>query len=174
MPLPELPASNTARYRVNYEVGAFQHSFQIRSLASPAAISAHVNAFLGALAPILSAMTITFVEFAASGSDVYNIVVTGSEGLGFGSGAQAIGNVPLGYNFIGRTSGGRRVRRAVFGANTTGTNFRYAPGESADIDAAINVLDGAAGLVLGIDGATPLWKQYANVKYFDHWTKEIR
>lgn len=174
MPLPTLPANNTARYRVNYTASLHDHSFQIRSLSSPASIGAHINAFFTALNPILFPVVVTNVEFAAAGSDVYNLVTTGAEGSAFGAGVPNVSVQALAYNFIGRTSGGRRVRRAVFGANAFGDNFRFAPGESIAIDAAISQLQSAGTLILGIDGITPIWKTYANAKYFDHWVKDGR
>lgn len=174
MPLPPLNPNNTARYRVNYDINGNGHSFQIRSLSSPAAIGAHINSYFTALNPLLYALTVTTVEFAAAGSDVYNLVVTGAEGSAFGATVQPVNVIPLAINFIGRTPGGRRVRRATFGVNSNGLNFRFAPGESIAVDAAISQLAAAGSLILGIDGQTPVWKTYANTKYFDHWVKEIR
>ena len=174
MPLPILPANNTARYRVNYTAALHDHSFQIRSLASPSAVGAHINAFFTALSPMLFPVVITNVEFAAAGSDVYNLILTGSEGAAFGSGVPTVSVQALAYNFIGRTGGGRRVRRAVFGANNTGVNFRFSPGENGAIDAAVAQLVSAGTLILGIDNNIPTWKTYVNAKYFDHWVTEGR
>jgi hypothetical protein len=174
MALPPLPANNTARYRVNYSVGGVQHSFQIRSLASPSTIGAHINSYMTALSPGLSLTSIDTVEFAVSGSDVYNLVTTGAEGGIFGTGVPPTINDPLAINFIGRTTGGRRVRRAQFGWKDLAGNFRYFATENGTADAAIAVLAGAGSLIMGIDGLTPVWKTYSNVKFFDHWVKVIR
>lgn len=174
MALPPLPANNTARYRVSYTVNGFTHTFQIRSLSSPAAIGAHINAFFGALAPLLYATVIGTTEFAAAGSDVFNLVTTGAEGAAHGTGIGPLNVVPLAFNFIGRTSGGRRVRRAIFGSTSVATNYRAVAGELVAADAARNNLVAAGSLILGIDGITPIWKTYINLKYFDHWVKEVR
>lgn len=175
MPLPVLPPSNTPRFRVNYNVSNHDHSFQIRSGASPAAIGSHIGLFLGAFSSQLYLLTVLDVVWAPTGSDVFNPVVTGAEGLTVGAGSPAVPSLePLAVNFIARTSGGRRVRRAIFGALGGGGNFRWEPGENAAIDAAVAVLTAAGSILQGIDGLTPIWKPYVNVKYFDHWVKEIR
>lgn len=174
MALPPLLPNNTARYRVSYTSNSVLHSFQIRSLSSPSAIGAHINAFFAALAPQLYETTIGSTEFAAAGSDVYNLVTTGAEGAIHGTGVGPLNVVPLAFNFIGRTSGGRRVRRAIFGSTTVAVNYRAQPGEFSAIDAARAVLVNAGSMIMGIDGITPIWKTYVNLKYFDHWVKEVR
>jgi len=175
MPLPELLPSNTPRFRVNYTTANHNHSFQIRSAASPAVIGTHIQNFLITLTPLLHALVVNDVVWAPAGSDVFNPVVTGAEGYSVGGGVPAAQSLePLALNFIGRTSGGRRVRRAVFGAKGGAGNFRYSPGEEGNIDNAVAVLQAAGSTLLGIDGIAPIWKEYVNVKYFDHWVKEIR
>lgn len=175
MALPVLPANNTPRFRVNYTASNHNHSFQIRSNASPSAIGTHITTFLTTMTSLLFQLVVVDVYWAAAGSDVFNPVVTGAEGHTVGAGTPSAPTLePLAINFIGRTSGGRRVRRAVFGAMGGGTNYRYTPGENPNVDNAINVLQAAGSILLGIDGVAPIWKNYANVKYFDHWVKEVR
>jgi hypothetical protein len=160
---------------VNYTASNHDHSFQIRSAQSPAVIGTHIQNFLITLAPVLFVLVVNDVEWAPAGSDVFNPVVTGAEGYTVGTGTPSAPTLePLAYNFIGRTSGGRRVRRAIFGAVTGAANYRFSPGEQGDIDNAVNVLQAAGSTLLGIDGIAPIWKDYVNVKYFDHWVQEIR
>lgn len=63
---------------------------------------------------------------------------------------------------------------AVFGYSTLSGNYRVNPTESILVDAAIDALQAAAGGIIGIDGLTPVWYEYANVQVNDHWVKEIR
>jgi hypothetical protein len=55
------------------------------------------------------------VQFAASGSNIFNPVVTGIEGNSYGSGGVSAPNAAFFLSFVGRTSGGRRARLFVFG-----------------------------------------------------------
>lgn len=169
-----LPESNTPRYRVHYTVGTFEHTMQFRSAISPVALGALVEAFTNAFGINVWASVITNVEFAPSGSNIFNLVLTGAEGHSYGVGAMPITFAPLAYNFIGRSNDGRRVRLAVFGSKSNATNFRVAPLEESWIDDARGVLVGAGSSLLTIGGLAPVWKTYVNVKNFDHWVDEIR
>lgn len=169
-----LPPSNTARYRVDYSVGTHQHSMQFRSLNSPSALGGVVNAFLNALAGFIYQITIDAVEFAPAGSDIFNPVTTGIEGNTYGVGTPIVTEVPWAYTFIGRTTGGRRVRLAVFGAKNLGINYRFQAGESPELDAGLAVLVAVTGQLLGIDGLVPVWKTYINAQVNDHWLQEVR
>lgn len=169
-----LPPSNTPRFRIHYGGGGEEHTFQMRSNQSPASIGIAANAFLSALSPAIFSIVIQFVEFAPAGSDIFNPVVTGIEGNLYGVGASPIANLAWAWNFIGRTTGGRRVRVAVFPAQILALNYRAEAGENAAIDAARNSLVANSLSWLGIDGIVPVWKTYANVKPFDHWVKVLR
>lgn len=175
MALPPLAPSNTARFRINYTVGGEQHDFQVRSTpVSPTALGVQVDAFLSDLAAALNAVTIDSVEFAANGSNVFNIVTTGIEGQVYGSGAGG-GSARANYvDFIGRSSGGRRVRLAVFGLKVDATDYRFVSGENAAVDNAIVSLNGAVGSFLAIDGVAPQWYSYANAGVNAHWQKAVR
>jgi len=175
MPLPALPPDNTARFRVNYTVGGHGHDFQVRSTpVSPAALGTVVDLFLTALEPALNLMSIQTIEFAPSGSNVFNIVTTGIEGNVYGSGAGTGSAIPNYVDFIGRSSGGRRVRLAVFGLKIDATDYRFLPGENAAVDDAIDVLQAATGSFLAIDGVKPQWYTYANAGVNYHWQHTLR
>lgn len=166
--------SNTARYKVHYTVGGHSHTMELRSVASPSAIGTLVDAFLTALSSILHAMVIDLVEFAASGSDIFNPVTSGIEGNTYGIGAGTTDQVPIFFNFIARSSGGRRLRMAIFGGTSLGTDFRFIAGELGPIDAAIAVLVAAGSQLMAIDGLTPVWKTYANAGFNAHWQRALR
>lgn len=169
-----LPASNTARFRFHYTTVGENHTVQFRSASSPAVMGILFQQLLTALGASIFVVTVNTVDWAPSGSDIFNPVTTGIEGTSYGVGAGATFNAPWAVTFVGRTSGGRRVRAAIFGMSTIAGNYRFAPGESAQVDAAINVLQGAGSNIVGIDGVVPVWYDYANVQVNDHWVKIIR
>lgn len=174
MPLGPLPPSNTARFRVHYSIGSFSHTAEMRTTISPAAFGTLFHQFLTALGPILAALVISFVEWAPAGSDVFNSVITGIEGNTYGSGGLSLLDVGNYYNFIGRSSGGRRNRLAIFGAINLGNDYRLVAGENAASDAAVAVLVGASINTLAIDGLPTVWKTYVNTGTNVHWQKAVR
>jgi len=147
---------------------------ELRSLLSPGALGVIVNDLFSALSPKLNTLTLDVVEFAASGSNIFNPVSTGVEGNSYGSGTSGPTSVPAYYNFIGRSSGGRRIRMAVFGATVAGGDFRFQAGEDADITAARDVLAAAGAGLMCIDGLTPLWKSYINAGSNAYWQRAVR
>lgn len=175
MPLPALPPSNTERFIYNYTVGGESHSGLVRTDGvSPSAVGVSIDAFLTALAPALNQLTISTVEYAASGSNVFNIVSSGIEGNTYGSGAGG-GSARANYvDFIGRSTGGRRVRHAVFGLKVDATDYRFVPGENAAVDAAIVYLQATPNTWLSIDNIKPVWYTYANSGVNAHWQKAVR
>jgi hypothetical protein len=169
-----LAPSNTPRFRVFYTVIGKQHSFEMRSHASPSTIGTIIDGLFTALSTGLYATTLDYVTYATTGSDVFNIVTTGAEGNTYGSGAGDTQHVPWYVNFIGRSSGGRRVRLAVFGIITMFTDFRSIAGESTEIDDAIDVLQTAGSALVAIDDLQPTWKNYANAGVNAHWQRALR
>jgi hypothetical protein len=169
-----LAPSNTPRYRFHYTVIANQHSLQLRSNGSPLEIGGFFNAYMLAFATEIFITTLDFVEWAPAGSDIFNPVLTAFDGVSWGAGLGGAENVPWAYTFIGRTAGGRRVRLNQYGAKTLSSNYRTTPGETAQIDAVINLLQGLPTHLLGIDGLVPVWKSYANNQVNDHWIKAVR
>lgn len=169
-----LSPSNTARFRVHYTVIGKQHAMEVRSSSSPAAVGTFLQTFLADLGALQYASVIDFVDFAVSGSNVFNPVTTGAEAFTWGSGAGTTSAIPLFINFIGRTSGGRRIRMAVFGTTGNAVDYRYLAGENATVDNARADLVAAGSLLLGIDGLTPIWKTYANVGWNAYWQRKVR
>jgi len=169
-----LPENNTPRFRINYTVGSNQHSFLLRSAASPAFIGGFVDDLLTALASAIYGMVIDNVEFSASGSTVFNPVTTGIEGNPYGAGVSVGESEAFALNFIGRSTGGRRVRIMIFSPTTLGADYRFVAGEGGSIDAAVAVLQSSGGLLQAIDGLTPIWKTYVNALVNTHWQKALR
>lgn len=166
--------NNTARFRFHYTTVGQNHSMQIRSTASPSVVGGIFRDLMVALGTGIFTRTLNNVDWAPAGSDIFNPVVTGQEGVAWGSGPGADFNTPWALTFLARSSGGRRLRMAVYGYSTLSGNYRVGPGESVLVDTAINQLQGFGSSILCIDGLTPVWYQYANVQVNDHWVKEIR
>jgi hypothetical protein len=141
---------------------------------SPASFGVFITLLVDTLDPLMFASTIDDVEWAASGSNVFNPVVTGAEGHGYGTGAGTVTEIPEYIDFVGRTPGGKRVRAAFFGLGISAVDYRFQAGENADVDAAIAVLVGSSASLLGIDGLNPVWKSYANQGFNAYWQREVR
>ena len=169
-----LAPNSTPRFRAHYTTLGKQHTVQFRSALSPASFGSLVAAYLGAFNTTCADITLDFVDWAPTGSDIFNPVTTGVEGTTFTGGTGVPSDAAVAYVFSGRTSGGRRVRLAQFGALFVTTDYRIAAGEASDIDAVIAILVGAGSDIIGIDGLTPVWHTDATVKPNDHWVKVLR
>lgn len=169
-----LNPNNTPRFKVEYTVNGQGHTMEFRSSASPSAIGTFVDDLLTALGNKIFALIIGVVTYAPSASNIFNPVTTGIEGNTYGSGAGAVVDVPKYFNFIGRSTGGRRVRFAVFGAGIDGADYRVYGSEDTNIDDALTVVDGFSANLQAIDGLTPVWKPYVNMGYNAYWQREVR
>lgn len=174
MPLPPLPENNTPRMKVIYTVNGEEHSTTIRTGESPASFGTLFDAFMDALAPELYLVTISEVQYAPSGSDIFNAVTTGIEGNTYGSGAGAYEQKAWYIDFIGRSAGGYRVRSAIYGIRTMAGDFRYLAGENASVDAAIAIIQQADDTWLAKDNVKAVWKRYANTGVNAHWQRALR
>jgi len=171
-----LPPESTARYFVDYSVGGVEHTFQVRfdGVTSPSAFGDTLNALLNTIDTQLYQITINQVRFAADGSNVSNPVVSGIEGNTYGTGAPADNERADFLNFVGRTTGGRRVTMAIYGLNAVDDGFRSNAAEDPDVEAAVDILNGEEGLFLGIDGLNPVWKPYVNNAASGYWQRKLR
>jgi hypothetical protein len=169
-----LPPDGTPRFKFNYTTVHKSHTLDVRSHASPAAIGAILNDFWTALAGAIRATVLDSVEFAPTGSSIFNPVVTGFEGAAYGTGAGDDSETAWTYGWVGRTSGGRRARIFVFGAGNQGHDYRFGRGESTALDAATDVLVAAGTSLRGIDDIVPVWHNYINANTNRHWVKKLR
>lgn len=175
MPLPVLPADNTARYKVFYTVGGRQHTQEVRvGAVSPAVFGPAMEAYYEDLDNAINDTVIDDVQFAGSGSSIFNSVATSLTGNHYGAGAGSIGEIPYFYSFVGRTSGARRMRFYQFGANVLGGNYRFTAGEDARLDAALADIVGFASAFLAIDGLKPVMKSYINAGANAYWQRAVR
>lgn len=171
-----LPAESTARFKVFYTVGGRQHVQEVRtSPASPAAFSDELTAYYSALGDSIYATVIDDIQFAADNSVIFNSVAAPIVGQAFGSGAPSVeGEDAYYFSFIGRSSGGRRVRFFQFGAKALGGDYRFPAGENIELDDARNVIADSSENWLAIDGLTALWKTYINAGVNAYWQRKVR
>src|SRR5213076_683622 len=138
-----LAPSNTPRYRVFYTNVGTQHVQEYRSHLSPAAIGVDVNAIWTAMAGGINATVIDEVQWAPTGSNIFNPVTTGIEGATYGAGAGTPEEKGWFYSFIARSTGGRRLRLYFYGGKSLANDYRFLAGEDAIIDAVIAALNAA-------------------------------
>ncbi len=169
-----LSPDNTARFKVFYTNLSHQHTLQIRSAGSPSAIGTLVDDIFTAVTGAIAASVIDGVDWAPSGSDIFNPVTTGIEGNTYGISGHPASDVATFWSWVGRTSGARRVRVYLFGVGGMGGDYRYGASESATLDDVHDILVAAGSLVLGIDGLTPVWKNYANAGVNARWQRALR
>jgi len=171
-----LPHNNTAIYYVDYSTVFREHTLEVRANAatSPSLFGSLMDGFFSSIATILYPLTVNTVRFQAIGTNVSNPVITGIEGNLYGTGVPTTDNVPIALNFVGRSTGGRRVRLMVFGFSGGFSGYRLTTGESNPILVATTVLNGEANAFLAIDGVAPVWYPYANVLANAYWQRQVR
>lgn len=170
-----LPPTNTARFRGFYTTIGHQHSIQVRSHASPAVVGELMHQLMVRLDIAAAPRTFDFMDWAPEGSDIFNPVTMGHEGQAYDGAPDFVPHhAAWAYTCQGRTSGGRRVRLALFGAVYSGDDYRIDASTSAIIANVISALTGAGSNIIGIDGLVPIWKPYVTVQINDHWVKELR
>jgi len=171
-----LPVDNTARYKVFYTCNGVQHTQECRvGIVSPSVFGATMDAYYVALDVSIYTTVIDDVQYAGSGTNIFNSVATGIQGNTYGGGSPSNnGERALFYNFIGRSAGGRRMRFAQFGAKSYGLDFRFSASESATLNDALAVINSAAAMWLAIDGTKPVMKTYINAGYNAYWQRQVR
>ena len=169
-----LPVSNTARYKVFYTVSGRQHVQEWRSSSSPSVMEVFLDTLWTDVGSLIYQATIDDLQFAGSGSNVFNTVPSTFVGNTYGSGSGTTGEAPYFLSFIGRSADGRRVREYFFGSKLLGGDYRYVSGENTDIDAAIETLVANASILKTISGQQPVWKSYANAGVNAYWQRKVR
>jgi hypothetical protein len=114
-------------------------------------------------------------QLAISGSNVFNDVA-GDWPVSWGSGDGPHYASALYNDFVGRSLDGRRVRFALFGAQSlqTGDDYRALATEDSRVAAGVAVLNGVEGTFLSINGFQPVWKPYTNQGTNAYWRNHIR
>lgn len=178
MPLPPLSTANTERWKLFYLVGGKQHSLQMRVDATGVSQTTAEAGFSQLLTDISADLwTVTFVrlEHAPVGSTIFNPVTSALTGTLAGAGAPSAQESVRQLSFVGRATTGRKSRVFIYGFKSNNNdNMRITPAENANVGTAINRINGYLHLFVGIDGIKPVYSQYVNVNFNQHWTKAIR
>lgn len=175
--MPVHNPNTTARYKWFYTVAGRQHTAQLRAATpfSPADMGEFLSDWYIALSPALHSGIVNEVQLAVAGSDLFNPVLTGAEGLAFGgAGAGTLESVPQYLDFVGRATDGVRVRLAQFGLADNANDYRYTASDSGVIASATTLLNGLANAGLAVSGAKAIWKKYANTGYNAYWQRAVR
>jgi len=172
-----LPHNNTDLVIVDYSQGPRNHSFEVRvdTLSEIEAIETVIGAFLVAVGGLVGAAEITAVRGQAAGSNIsLPFPISSLVGTTFGVGTTNNETVPFFLNFVGRSTGGRRVSLALFGKSGSLSDYRLTSSEETEIAAAVAILNGSEGTFLAIDDLPAIWYPYANVGVNAYWQRKQR
>lgn len=172
-----LPPSSTDRWKYTYQNAIAEHSLTFR-LATGSTV-ADADAVMSALAvyfdDLVAESNITGLEFAATGSDIFNPVGS-SDMVGTTFGVNAANNTTnaVAATLIGRSSDGRRARLSVFGWFGAVSDYRLTVAEDPDLGVLLAFMNNASTPLISISGLTVIYKQYIDIKSNDHWVSEAR
>ena len=177
MPVVALPADNTERWWMVYQVNGDTHRMMVRTGDGgvPTAISNAFHGILNRMAGSLNEVTPLGLERALRGSNVRNpFAWTNAATYGLGN-ADSNDDRDKAISCVGRSSGGHKVKFFLFGfKNDADGDYRTDTTENAGVADTVGYLNGATGFALAIDGLQPVWKSYVNIKVNDHWVKVHR
>lgn len=171
-----LAVDNTQRFFLDYSTTNLSHTMMVRTTTptSGGAFSSFMNAFLTALAPELSLITIDGARVAQINTNV-SIPIVWSGAATYGTGSEPLNFRPRQLAFLGRTANGRRARLFVYGGDFTSPNdFRITRAANANIDAAYDVLELNPQFFAAIDGLATVKYGYVDVNFNSYWEREVR
>jgi len=171
-----LPVDTTARLKVTYNVGGFTHQFMVRLSLEYVLATAEgdIADWLGTQTSLFWASTITKVELAEQGSNLFFPYASGLSTVTWGSGANSIGNNPLQLNYVGRSAGGRRCRVGLFGYKGVFSEWKLTQAENTAVLNGVSALNTATDAFVAIDGLPPTWYPYADIGVNDYWVRQSR
>lgn len=174
-----LPDHNTARLWVDYTNSYDVHTILWRYNDLTADVEdakSAVTAFLTALSTSINAINLISMRYAVSGSDVS--LPTGlPEDTSYGSGALNAGARANSWQFLGRSSTGRRGSFYLYAvAAAVPVGARVPISSDSNLAAAIATLITATdtGAWVAIDANAMFVKPYVNFVVNDYWTHQIR
>jgi len=162
---------------LDYTVAGEEHTAMVRGQGGTTAAD-----LMTALGDFITAVEGSFFDSAAVGaryreagsSLTFPVVWTGPAAWGGVTGQHAASAWYI--DWIGRSSGGRRVRLALFGPqqmqDLAGSDYRLP--NTGDVGAGITALNAAASTLAAIDGEPVVWYTYANTGVNAYWRNKIR
>lgn len=172
-----LNPNNTERWFLDYTTCGEEHTLLMRAglPITAADATAALDTFLDAFGTTIQQLTVNGLRRSLAGQNIsLPQPWTGAATYGSGVGGHAV--TAQYVDFVGRSTGGRRVRVAVFGYTTPVTNndYRITEAEQAAIGEVLDFLNSTEGVFVAIDGNGVLWQQYANTGFNAYWQREIR
>lgn len=172
-----LPETSTERVKYIYSNSVNQHSviFRVVSGTPTADIDTIMQSLLSNLGINCMQSVVLGCERAPLGSSIFNPVgdsalVGDSFGSGLGNPVQDAESI----SFTGRGSDGRRARIFLFGYGSNDTNFRITSAESPGVAAFVTTINTVSAPLLTIGGTAPIFHEYGNINFNDHWIKQAR
>lgn len=166
-----LPESSTARAFLSYSVNGDNHTMMVRIDPSMTndEVSASISAFLTAMAPTVNASLFVKFERSVEGSNV-RVPATWTGLTEWGTNGFDTTKTPRFWSFTGKDVSGRRFRLELFGrAGADNDNYRIFAADDTAIEAAIDALETEEPAFLTIGNSSPIYNQYANQSYSQHW-----
>lgn len=175
--MPALPEETYPRLFIDYEGPMGQHTLQFRQSAGDSSAVAATKAaeFINTVKGIVyNGVTFNAARWAVAGSNVSNPIAW-TPIAGTAAGTQAAAAFPIFVSWIGRTTGGRRVRLFLYGTNINpDSDFRLGIGDATWVSASVSRLNSSPYPIYGIDGLPPVWKSYVNVGYNAYFQRKRR
>lgn len=172
-----LSPDSTKRWFLDYTTCSTDHTLEMRSVDSVTDIeaSAAFDVFLTAIESQIYEMTVTGMRFADVGSNI-TLPATFSGALTYGSDDGPKDHGAVYVNFIGRSTGGRRVRAGVFGGRnfSLAGDYRVSDADSTVVGDGVSALTGNPDVWEAIDGRTVIWHRYFNIGTNAYWRNKIR
>jgi hypothetical protein len=173
----EIPDTFTDRYYLDYEGPAGAHTLLFRFL--PATPLADVTTRLTAVITAMKAWVVPQVSFktlrrAAAGSP-FSFNVAWTPIVGTSATAIAAAGYPQFVSWLGRDSGGVRVRWTLHGASVASdADYRILGSENASVQAVITALAATGPSLLTVNGLVPFIAPYANTGYNAYFQRKRR
>jgi hypothetical protein len=172
-----LNPNSTPRLKIFYDNAIAQHDVIVRvmTVGDIAEAETIFQQVTGEVEDAMCFSEVTAVQFAADNSDIFlDLTSTTLIGYTWGLDPATLDTNPVALTFVGRGTTGRRARFSLFGYKNALSQYRITGAESNSILNSVTALNGATGSFVAVDSTQPVWKNYANVKAFDHWVKESR
>lgn len=176
--MPPLPENSTACVFIDYEVAGYPHTAQVRFDApnTPSDVLVEFASIVTALGPNLYESHLLGTRYRVAGGTVS--VPFPSTGLPavWGVGLAVGDETARYYDWIGRSTGGKRVRFSLFGATilTNDNKYRITSTIGPPWSEVQDILDAAEGTFLAIDGLQPVWYPYVNLGVNAYWRNKVR
>jgi len=178
MPVTRLSPSNTARWWLDYTVNGDPHTIQMRlpSGGTDADAESVFTDILGLMdASAFYGWSVIGMRHAVAGSDV-SLPATygGPTSAGAGSSTDNEFRAHT-YSLTGRDAEGHKIKVTFFGAKLQANgDYRLGHGENSITDALIDYFVALDGKFVTINGLQPLWNNYVNTGFNDHWIHSRR